>query len=108
MFSWFVIGESCVYDCKIGCFVWVKDICYKVGVFEVVLCYDQMWGVQYFDGVLDLCCGSIEVWMLGGNWYLCDNLCFMFNVIESCNCDCLVGVMVDCMCVVIGCLQYDF
>lgn len=106
--SWFVIGELWVYDCKIGCFVWVKDLCYKVGVFELVLCYDQMCGDQYLIGQLDLIDVCIDVWMFGGNWYMCLNLCFMFNLIESCNCDCFVDVIVDCICVVIGCLQFDF
>ncbi len=106
--SWFVTGESRVYDRKTGRFGRVKDFQHRAGAFELALRYDQMRGDQHLIGQPDLRDGQTEAWTLGGNWYMRPNLRFMLNVIESRNRDRLADATVDRTRAVTGRLQYDF
>ncbi|WP_353086948.1 porin [Stenotrophomonas sp.] len=106
--SWFVTGESRVYDRKTGRFGRVKDFQHRAGAFELALRYDQMRGEQHLIGQPDLRDGQTEAWTLGGNWYMRPNLRFMLNLIESRNRDRLADATVDRTRAVTGRLQYDF
>ncbi len=106
--SWFVTGESRVYDRKTGRFGRVKDFQHTAGAFELALRYDQMRGDQHLIGQPDLRDGQTEAWTLGGNWYMRPNLRFMLNLIESRNRDRLADATVDRTRAVTGRLQYDF
>ncbi len=106
--SWFVTGESRVYDRKTGRFGRVKDFQHRAGAFELALRYDQMRGDQHLIGQPDLRDGQTEAWTLGGNWYMRPNLRFMLNLIESRNRDRLADATVDRTRAVTGRLQYDF
>lgn len=106
--SWFVTGESRVYDRKTGRFGRVKDFQHPAGAFEVALRYDQMRGDQHLIGQPDLRDAQTEAWTLGGNWYMRPNLRFMLNLIESRNRDRLAATTVDRTRAVTGRLQFDF